>query len=713
MGYKLKEIEIKNFGRFSGTPQKYKFPDEDILILGINQDSAGANSNGSGKSMFLNAICWGLTGEILKDISVDQIVRPGANEATVKLQLEKSNSTINETHTIERTRAGKEILSYEVKGKGIKEMSFPKSLSATTIQARILENFNLNPKKYYVDFLNTTYFSSSSTTEGFASKKITNADRMALLTRFLSLGRFDLATKKFKEMRDSEAKSLELIDAKIEQLQSIIPEKYETFEEYSDALLKSVTQINEEKTQISKDLTELKLRFNEISLVAQKIENQQLHLSNLTDSLEEFLRLKQKIVEKEKELALFSNQTFSTKVEIRKVTTAFSCASEDELERLYKSVDDEIKKRLETKTKLYGNLKILKNQVIKPLHCPKCKAPLIFKDSELKLADIQLKKTIEEKIASQEMELNALECSYKELLEKQKNIGETKDKIYKLQKNLAVIKMNQDNNTKRLLELKEERADKNINEDDTKTLIAQAEDEIVNLKSGLEEEEYKTLESSIEQYENELNSLNEQIGAYKETRKKIADSIVQQLNLAHSSEKSRSNISDYDFWMRTFPQIKQVIIENYLPLFEDRINYYLNLINSGFSVRLTTERATKISGIKQEFQIFITDAYRIERLYETFSEGEMRRISICIGLALRDIAKSRNSLPFDFLMIDELVDGLDEVGISEFYRLMKSIPGQKLIISHSDDLKPLFSNVLYIQMKQGVSTILESEKIHD
>jgi DNA repair exonuclease SbcCD ATPase subunit len=74
-------------------------------------------------------------------------------------------------------------------------------------------------------------------------------------------------------------------------------------------------------------------------------------------------------------------------------------------------------------------------------------------------------------------------------------------------------------------------------------------------------------------------------------------------------------------------------------------------------------------------------------------------------MAIRDIANSRSSLSFDFLMADEIVDGLDETGMNEFFKLLRNIEGQKLVISHNDELKALFSSVIKVVRNNGISYI--------
>ena len=58
--------------------------------------------------------------------------------------------------------------------------------------------------------------------------------------------------------------------------------------------------------------------------------------------------------------------------------------------------------------------------------------------------------------------------------------------------------------------------------------------------------------------------------------------------------------------------------------------------------------------------------------------------------------------------MDEVIDSLDETGISEFFGLMREVSGMKFLITHNTDLKTRFSNVIKIIKDGGLSTVAQS-----
>ena len=83
------------------------------LILGENLDSEGQDSNGAGKTTFIEAITFALFGKIPKGGSVDDVIRTGTKECKVILELQDGDNSI----VIERTRGTNNSLKFLVNGR--------------------------------------------------------------------------------------------------------------------------------------------------------------------------------------------------------------------------------------------------------------------------------------------------------------------------------------------------------------------------------------------------------------------------------------------------------------------------------------------------------------------------------------------------------------------------------------------------------------------
>jgi len=678
MNYTLKSLTVWNLFRFPTSPQDIKFPNSEILIVGQNEDTEGSDSNGSGKSSVLNAISWCLLGEVVKDISVSDVVRRGEKEGGATLVLANDK----EIHTITRMRGEKETLLYSVEtSKGITEYT---RRTPSQTQEEILRNFHLDPKKYFTDYTNTIYF-SSATINGFASKSVSNAERMQLLTRFVNADRFDLATLRAKEIYKSEKDSFSLVNSKIEEIHGNLPDGIADFDIYEQAVDSELIEQNTKKEEWVVYIAELnclkdavvslkdaRLKIGTLESILKSIS---IDKETLATANSEFARVKAKADEIESEL----NQTDS-------IAVADRLKHEDENLTYF------VKAEASLEEKLYHT----KKQIEKHLSCPACTASLYLgHDSELHQIDIEKQKAL---VNDYELELEKLVSARSVVVAAIKRLEKNRDEYRKLESQLETAK----HDLQTIGQVQLRYAAKDLSKED------EIKAEIELLQSKIESHkdiDEGSLLSDLKKAETTLGEMNEEIGGLKEIKRSIMTWKASLKEYKKEADKHAKAYKEHYFWVEHFPLIKQAIIDSYLPIFESRINHYLKTLNTQFSVRLSLTRQKKTGGFTQEFQILVMDENGIEREYETFSEGEMRRIALCVGFSLRDIALTRNALPFDFVKIDEIVDGLDNTGIQEFFKLISTLHGQKFIVSHNEELKQLFSNIITVRRRNGVSRI--------
>ena len=123
--------------------------------------------------------------------------------------------------------------------------------------------------------------------------------------------------------------------------------------------------------------------------------------------------------------------------------------------------------------------------------------------------------------------------------------------------------------------------------------------------------------------------------------------------------------------------IKTKIIKQYLPIMNQFINK--NLADMDFFVNFT---------LNEEFKETIKSRHRDEFNYHSFSEGEKLRIDLAILFTWREIAKLKNSMNTNLLILDEIFDSsLDSSGTDEFMRILtnKLAKENVFVISHKGD----------------------------
>jgi DNA repair exonuclease SbcCD ATPase subunit len=142
--------------------------------------------------------------------------------------------------------------------------------------------------------------------------------------------------------------------------------------------------------------------------------------------------------------------------------------------------------------------------------------------------------------------------------------------------------------------------------------------------------------------------------------------------------------------------IKAKIIKHYLPIINKLINKYLSAMD--FFVKFNLD---------EEFKESIKSRHRDDFSYESFSEGEKMRIDLSLLLCWREIARMKNSVSCNLLILDEVFDSsLDSGGTEEFMKLLKSLGTNSniFIISHkTDQLIDKFPNILTFEKKNNFS----------
>ena len=142
--------------------------------------------------------------------------------------------------------------------------------------------------------------------------------------------------------------------------------------------------------------------------------------------------------------------------------------------------------------------------------------------------------------------------------------------------------------------------------------------------------------------------------------------------------------------------IKAKIIKQYLPIINKQINYYLNKM--GFMVKFE---------INENFEETIKSRYRDEFSYQNFSEGEKTRIDLALLFTWRSIAKMRNSVNTNLLILDEVFDGsLDSTGTEDFLKIMWDVlkDTNTFVISHkTDQMLDRFQKVYRFQKRKNFS----------
>ena len=228
-------------------------------------------------------------------------------------------------------------------------------------------------------------------------------------------------------------------------------------------------------------------------------------------------------------------------------------------------------------------------------------------------------------------------------------------------------------------------------------------------------DEINQLNSKNRQLKNDINSLHRRIEDLDRDIRKLRDTDVNQReqfsilksldNQSKEIQKVISETKEEKDCLTTATQllkdsgIKTRIIKKYLPTMNKLINEYLDKMEFSASFILD-----------ESFSEVIKSRYRDEFSYESFSEGEKARIDIALLLTWRSIAKLKNSVDTNLLILDEIFDGsLDQSGNSDLGWILKTFDDKTnvFVISHRDNMADKFDRCLRFEKHKNFSYVTE------
>jgi DNA repair exonuclease SbcCD ATPase subunit len=220
--------------------------------------------------------------------------------------------------------------------------------------------------------------------------------------------------------------------------------------------------------------------------------------------------------------------------------------------------------------------------------------------------------------------------------------------------------------------------------------ISQANFQIGSIKKSISdiENEIKELESSNPDKKAEFVKLEGLISEKKSLNTNISESKKDRDVLLTASQLLKDN------------GIKTRIIKTYLPAMNQLINQYLQSMD--FYVNFT---------LNENFEEIIKSRYRDVFSYDSFSEGEKSRIDIALLLTWRSIAKLKNSVDTNLLILDEIFDSsLDQQGGSDLGWILRNFDDNTnvYVISHREQLEGKFDRTLTAMKEKNFSVIQET-----
>jgi len=200
------------------------------------------------------------------------------------------------------------------------------------------------------------------------------------------------------------------------------------------------------------------------------------------------------------------------------------------------------------------------------------------------------------------------------------------------------------------------------------------------------------LETEIQNITDRLenkNSEDEKLTEYKDKLKDILTALQKTQEEYDYLEQGNELLKD--------DGVKKSIIRKYLPLINQQVNEYLQRMD--FYVNFMLD---------EDFSETVQTPVHEKFSYASFSEGEKMRIDLALLFTWREIARMKNSVVTNLLIMDEVFDSsLDEFGTEYFLKIVRYIikDANVFIISHKQDLYDKFNHCLEFTKDKGFSKL--------
>ena len=214
-----------------------------------------------------------------------------------------------------------------------------------------------------------------------------------------------------------------------------------------------------------------------------------------------------------------------------------------------------------------------------------------------------------------------------------------------------------------------------------------------NVKISGYQRQVRDLESEIQTITTQLENRNSEHEKLAEFNKNLRETYE-----LLGEKKQTIQYHDFAYTLLKDGGVKTKIIKKYLPLINQQVNKYLQMMDFYINFKLDEEfNETVQSPIHENFS------------YASFSEGEKMRIDLALLFTWREVARFKNSVNTNLLIMDEVFDSsLDGMGTEEFLKIVRFvIKGANIfVISHKESLHDKFDGLIRFEKVKGFSRMV-------
>lgn len=617
-----------------------------VLVLGQNEDAAKADSNGSGKSLLLEALCWGLWGKTIRggDFSGDGVVnKQVGKDCRVTVSFHEGGCM----YRVVRTR------KYS-KGK-------PNDLKLW-----------YQPDPSIGNFLDLTSHSMAATQEFINTILGVDFDTFCVM--------MPGAGRRASEMTDKQVK--ELLERLLQT--QVLGKAHDTVKQRLKQTTLEKTKVESSYNHYMSSIEECESRLEDLKEKHQNYElNKQSSLEDLEcqindcksklEEQEEIIKNKQKIADDRNRL------------EEKVARLQENLNNEHRLFNKVKESVDSTKNKLESKRSVLvssnNNLHRYKNELPSGGNCPTCQQEV---DSD-HIAKVT--KELDDEIASKSAEILEISAQIEVM---DNNIRERREAFIKTDKEIR--------QQIQLLESDITRFKKQENRIETALAL---KENIKNQIAGLVQQFQR-----LQQEENPYGVLMEQTAKEAYEKSTQASRALKSLHTLQHKE----GLLQYWVTGFGPQGVRSFMLEHVTPLLNQSAKKYADLLTDGeMSVTFNTQQRQKSGKVVEKFNISVEHDHG-GGSYSSASAGEKSRANLVVAFALGDLASLRANKTISFRFLDEPFENVDESGTDAIVALLndqKERFDTVFVVTHQDHFKQLFPTQLSVVKKNGMTTVGE------
>jgi DNA repair exonuclease SbcCD ATPase subunit len=665
---KFVSIKAKNFLSFKEL--EYNFKSHPVLIQGENlTEPESQKSNGSGKTTIQCAIEYALLTTTSRKVRDAELVFWGEKEGSVELEI--YCAVRKQSLIIER--------KLPVKGSNKLELWLKKGEEVTPVNFSTVADGN----KYILDWVDLSkediqnfYIVNKERYTSFFSSP--NAKKIELISRFSNSYMINGVDK--------------LVQEDVKKLEEVIREK-----EINKSAIQGV--IDDSKEEIDKLENE---DFEEEK--EKKIKYKRLEIVEVGNEIIEGIDLRKNLEEKNKEV---SKKLESTGKEVGELETKIKELNKVSFEEEYRKIEEKVKtvntditnkgKEKRTVKSSIDEISDMMDEINKNIKgavkCPKCSHEFLVGDPEV---DIE-----EEK-----MELIGVEKLYNSTKTKLTSINdvieELNKKVDKINSEKTVISKKEEEHNKKVRGLKRQLRDITEEVDSLNKQISQNKNSIEN--SVLQEQHLNTKIESLKQQIKEIKSQTGNSERIKELNEKIATKTQELEEVEKAIKEKETELYNTSQWVFNFKKFYGHLANKSLKVIQGYCNKYLGEINSDLQVKWEGFKMKADGTLSEKITPYIMRSGEMKDFW-SFSGGERARLDFAMILTIQGIINSSHKYGgVEFISLDEVLEGIDDVGLGNLMKSLKNMDKTILLTTHVTD-RNTPGDILLVRKVNGVSTL--------